>query len=62
MDTYISFDDVPLMLTVEELARLMRVSRNTAYKYVRNGNIKSVEVCKQIRIPKSELISLFETK
>ena len=59
MNTYISYDDVPLMLTVEELAQLMRVSRNTAYKYVKAGNIKSVVVCKQIRIPKSELLSMF---
>lgn len=62
MDTYISFDDVPLMLTVPELARLLRVSRNTAYKYVKDGNIKSVVVCRQIRIPKSELLPMFAAK
>ncbi len=62
MNTYLSFDDVPLMLTVEELARLMRVSRNTAYKYVKDGSIKSVVVCKQIRIPKSALLQMFADK
>lgn len=62
MNTYLSLDDVPLMLTVEELARLMRVSRNTAYKYVKDGSIKSVVVCKQIRIPKSELLQMFAEK
>lgn len=62
MDTYISYNDVPLMLTVEELAHLMRVSRNTAYKYVKDGNIKSITVCKQLRIPKSELLPMFAAK
>lgn len=62
METFLSYDDVPLMLTVEEMARLMRISRNTAYKYVRDGDIKSVLVCKQIRIPKNELLPMFAEK
>lgn len=62
METFLSYNDVPLMLTVEEMARLMRISRNTAYKYVRDGDIKSVLVCKQIRIPKNELLPMFAEK
>ena len=46
----------------QRLARLMRVSRNTAYKYVKDGSIKSVVVCKQIRIPKSEVLQMFADK
>lgn len=58
METYITLDDVPLMLTVEETAQLLRISRNTAYKYAKSGRIKSITICKQIRIPKSELLEM----
>lgn len=53
-----SFNDLPLTLRVEDLMSILNIGRNTAYELVRSGQIKSVRIGKQIRIPK-ENIRLF---
>lgn len=52
----LSFDDIPLVLTVEELMPILSIGRNTAFALVRSGQIKSIRVGKQIRILKHELL------
>jgi excisionase family DNA binding protein len=42
-------------LTIRELAAYLRVSRTTAYELVRNGEVPSVRVGGQFRIPRVEL-------
>ena len=58
-EPYLSYDDVPLMLTVDELGKLLRVSRNTAYMLVKEGHVRSVQIGRQIRIPKDGLRHMF---
>lgn len=53
---YTSLDDLPLTLTVEEAGQVLRVGRNTAYDLVRCGQLRSIKVGKQIRIPKQALL------
>ena len=53
---YRSFEDLPLTLTVEEAGQILRVGRNTAYDLVRCGQLPSVRVGKQIRIPRQALL------
>ena len=50
-----SFDDIPLVLTIEELMPVLSVGRNVAYELVRSGKIKGIRIGKQIRIPKAEV-------
>ncbi len=52
----LSFDDIPLVLTVEELMPILCIGRNTAFALVRSGQIKSIRTGKQIRILKHELL------
>ena len=52
----VSFNDLPLTLRVEELMPLLGIGRNTAYELVRSGQIKSVRVGRQLRIPKDALL------
>lgn len=52
----LSFDDIPLVLTVEELMPILSIGRNTAFTLVRSGQIKSIRAGKQIRILKHELL------
>lgn len=52
----LSFDDLPLVLTVEELMPVLSIGRNTAFALVHSGQIKSIRAGKQIRILKYELI------
>lgn len=54
---YCSFDDLPLTLKVEDLMPILGIGRNAAYDLVRSGQIKSIRVGRNIRIPKSELLS-----
>jgi excisionase family DNA binding protein len=48
-------DELPLLLTVEEAARLMRVSRNGAYNAVAEGRVPSIRIGRTIRIPRDAL-------
>ena len=54
-NNYRSFDELPLALRVEDLMPILGIGRNTAYELVRSGQIRSVRVGKQIRIPKEAL-------
>lgn len=53
---YRSFDDLPLTLRVEGLTPILGIGRNTAYELVRRGQIRSIRIGKQLRIPKQALI------
>jgi excisionase family DNA binding protein len=58
MDSYGSYEDIPVMMTVEEFGKLMRVSRNTAYAFVRSGLVPTVKVGRQIRIYRGDVLKL----
>ena len=58
IQSYIKIDDVPVMLTVEEFGKLLRISRNTAYAYVRSGVVPSVKGGKQIRIFRDDVYAM----
>jgi len=55
-NNYRSFDDLPLILRVEDLMPILGIGRNTAYELVRCGKIRSIRIGKQLRIPKQALI------
>ena len=50
--------DLPAVLTVEEMARVMRLSRGSAYEAVRTGAIPSIRIGRTIRIPRAALLAL----
>lgn len=52
MDKVRSFDELSVTLRVEDLTAILDIGRNTAYELVRSGQIRSVRVGRQIRIPK----------
>lgn len=56
MNNYRSLEDLPLVLRVEDLMSILGIGRNTAYELIRCGQIHSVRVGKQLRIPKEALI------
>ena len=53
-----SYDELPLFLSVEQLAAVLGIGRNTAYNLIRSKRIFSVRVGRQIRIPKSAIIDI----
>ena len=57
---YTNFDTLPLMLTVEEMASILRIGRNPAYQLVKDGNIHSIRVGRSIRIPRAALVQFMQ--
>jgi len=51
----VSVEELPLVLRVEDLSRALGIGRNTAYELVRSGQIRSIRIGRQLRIPRDEL-------
>lgn len=54
-DAPVSVEELPLVLRVEDLSRALGIGRNTAYELVRSGQIRSIRIGRQLRIPRDEL-------
>lgn len=61
-DAPVSLEELPLMLTVNEMARVLRISRNGAYAAVADGAIPSLRIGRTIRIPRRALADLLERR
>lgn len=48
--------DLPVTLRVEELMPILGIGRNTAYELIRSGQIRSIRIGRQIRIPRDALL------
>mgnify|MGYP004566141189 CR=1 FL=1 len=44
LDEYYSESDLPVILTIMDVAKLLRVSKNTAYNFVKSGEFPYVKV------------------
>ncbi|MCI9469494.1 MAG: helix-turn-helix domain-containing protein [Oscillospiraceae bacterium] len=55
-----NLETLPAVLTVQQAARALNVSKNTAYALVRSGKLHSVRIGRQIRIPKDALIEFLQ--
>ena len=53
---YRNLHDLPMTLRVEELMPILGIGRNTAYKLIRSGQIRSIRIGRQIRIPRDALL------
>lgn len=56
IDRPTSFDNLPLTLRVEELIPVLGIGRNTAYELVRSGQIRSIRIGRQLRVPKDAVL------
>ena len=53
---YRSLEDLPLALRVEDLMPILGIGRNTAYELVRSGQIRSIKIGRQIRVPRDAVV------
>ena len=53
---YKDFEQLPLVLSVPEVARVLNLGRDTTYGLVRSGRIRSVRVVRQYRVPKAAVM------
>ena len=51
------FNAYPDAVTVKQICEMLNIGRNNAYELVRTGEIKSIAIGRQIRIPKENVIS-----
>ena len=56
----LNLSDAPDVLTVPELAKLLRINRNHAYELVKSGAIYGVRCRRSIRIPKAAFLRFLE--
>ena len=52
--------DLPMTQRVEDLMPILGIGRNTAYELIRSGQIRSVRVGRQIRIPREALLEFLD--
>lgn len=58
LSTPTTVEDLPLTLTVEEAAEVLRISKNSAYAAVADGSLPSVRIGRVIRIPRDALAAV----
>ena len=54
-NNYRSFNDLPLVLSVGEVAAILGIGLSNIYTLVRCGRIGSLRIGRQFRIPRNEL-------
>ena len=54
---YKNFEEMPLVIGVEDVADTLKIGRNKAYELVNCGEIKALKVGNQYRIPRDSFIS-----
>ena len=53
--SFISYNQLPLALTVTEAGNVLRIGRTNAYAMVRCGRLRSLRIGRQIRIPREAI-------
>ena len=61
-EKYKTFDELPLMLSVLEVASVLGISRAGAYELVREKGFPSLTIGSRILIPRDKLIAWIDAK
>ena len=54
--SYRTVEELPLMLDVKEVAKILGIGKNLAYSLVNSGEIKGLRIGAKIRVPKQNLV------
>jgi len=57
-----NYDDIPEVLTVEDLKRVLKIGTNKAYEIVNQVSFPKVKIGRQIRIPKRLFLQWLESQ
>lgn len=49
-------ENLPVVLSVQQLAEVLQIGRNSAYDLVKSGQIRSIRIGRTIRIPQAALL------
>mgnify|MGYP000392719849 CR=1 FL=1 len=53
---YRDLHELPMTLRMEDLMTILGIGRNTAYELIHSGQIRSIRIGRQIRIPREALL------
>ena len=56
MKTYTSYDQLPIMLSVTDMAKFLGISRTNAYELIHTEGFPKIQLGKRIVIPKDKLL------
>ena len=59
---YKNYDELPLMLSVPEVASVLGISRAGAYELVRSDGFPALKIGSRIVVPKDKLIAWVDEK
>lgn len=59
---YKSYDELPLMLSVPEVAAVLGISRAGAYELVKSDGFPSLKIGSRIVVPKEKFIAWIDTQ
>ncbi|HEY8415738.1 MAG TPA: helix-turn-helix domain-containing protein [Thermaerobacter sp.] len=53
-------EDLPMLLTVPEAAKVLRVGVSRAYEMAQRGEIPAIRIGHRVRVPRDELLRLIQ--
>ena len=56
----VNYENMPPLLTVDEMRKVLRIGRNAAYQMVKEGSIQTIRIGRSIRVPRKALMQLVE--
>lgn len=56
--TFINWDQIPVLMTVQEACILLRMSDQTVRNWIKNGTLRGITVGASIRVEKQSVIDL----
>ena len=59
---YKSFEELPVMLTIPQVARVLSISRAGAYELAHNRNFPAMLIGSRIVVPKDRLLAWVDQK
>ena len=59
---YSDFTSMPLVLTIPDVAATLQIGRSAAYALARSGELFTIKVGSQIRVPRSALIAYLKAE
>ena len=62
MNTYQNYSDLPLMLSVPEVGKVLGISRAGAYELVRSAGFPHIRIGNRIVVPKDKFIQWIEAQ
>ena len=62
MNTYRNYSDLPLMLSVPEVGKVLGISRARAYELVRSDSFPKIRIGNRIVVPKDKFIAWIDAQ